>query len=97
MGGSLYPPHKSMDLDQLWKNTQEELRVIMAPAVFQTFVAKAQLISIKDNTVTIACPNSYLVDINQKRYYDLFKGALDNQTKTSNLLNFIVQEQIKVV
>jgi len=85
-----------MDLDQLWKNTQEELRVIMAPAVFQTFVAKAQLISLKDNSATIACPNSYLVDINQKRYYDLFKGALDNQTKTNTLLRFIVQEPIKL-
>ncbi len=86
-----------MDLDQLWKNTQEELRVIMAPAVFQTFVAKTQLVSLKDNSATIACPNSYLVDINQKRYYDLFKDALANQTKTGVLLNFIVQEPIKLI
>jgi len=36
------------NLDRLWKNTQEELRVIMAPAVFQTFVAKTQLITLKN-------------------------------------------------
>ncbi len=79
------------NLDRLWKNTQEELRVIMAPAVFQTFVAKTQLITLKNNLATIACPNSYLVDINHKRYLQLFRDALDNQTKTKNKLQFILQ------
>jgi chromosomal replication initiator protein len=84
-----------MDLDQLWKNTQEELRVILAPAVYQTFVVKTQLISLVNHEATIACSNAYLCDLNQKRYYQLFKGALDNQTKTSNTLNFVVQEIVK--
>ena len=85
-----------MDIERIWKNTQEELKVILAPAVFQTFVAKTQLIALQNNIATIACPNSYLVDINQKRYYDLFKNALDNQTKESNTLAFILQEIIKI-
>ncbi|MDD4937904.1 MAG: chromosomal replication initiator protein DnaA [Candidatus Shapirobacteria bacterium] len=84
-----------MDLNQLWKNTQEELKIVLAPAVFQTFVSKTQLISLQNNIATLACPNSYLVDINHKRYYDIFKGALDNQTKTDNNLNFIVQENLE--
>lgn len=84
-----------MDIDRVWKNTQEELKVILAPAVFQTFVSKTQLVSLQNNTATIGCPNTYLVDINHKRYYDLFKSALDNQTKTQNTLVFIVQETIK--
>lgn len=83
-----------MDLDRLWKNTQEELKVVLAPAVFQTFISKTHLVSLIDNTATIACPNSYLADINKKRYHDLFKSALDNQTKTDNSLNFIIQEII---
>jgi chromosomal replication initiator protein len=83
-----------MELDRLWKNTQEELRVVMAPAVYQTFVAKAQLISLANNQATIACPNSYLVDINHKRYYQLFKSALDNQSKLDLQVSFIVQELI---
>jgi chromosomal replication initiator protein len=83
-----------MDLDRLWKNTQEELRVVMAPAVYQTFVAKAQLISLANNQATVACPNSYLVDINHKRYYHLFKSALDNQSKLDLQISFIVQELI---
>jgi chromosomal replication initiator protein len=84
-----------MDLDRLWKNTQEELRVILAPSVFQTFVAKTQLIAYQNNTATIACASPYFADMNQKRYYTFFKNALDNQTKIDNTLQFIVQEPIK--
>jgi len=85
-----------MDITQIWKNTQEELKIVLAPAVFQTFVSKTQLISLQNNTATLACPNSYLVDINHKRYYEIFKSALDNQTKTNNNLSFIVQENPEI-
>ncbi|HBP51599.1 MAG: Chromosomal replication initiator protein DnaA [Candidatus Shapirobacteria bacterium GW2011_GWE1_38_10] len=84
-----------MDIEQLWKNTQEELRVVLAPAVYQTFVVKTQLVSLVNLDATIACSNAYLCDLNQKRYYQLFKSALDNQTKNNNTLHFVVQEIIK--
>lgn len=84
-----------MDLDQLWKNTQEELRVVVAPSVYQTFVVKSQLLALQNNTATIACPNGYMADMNQKRYYSFFKSAFDNQTKNSNSLEFIVQQPLK--
>lgn len=83
-----------MDIDQLWKNTQEELRVVLAPAVYQTFVVKTQLISLINFEATIACSNAYLCDLNQKRYYQLFKSALDNQTKGNCSLRFVIQEII---
>ena len=85
-----------MDLDQLWKNTQEELRVVLAPAVYQTFVAKTQLISLQNSEAIIACSNAYLCDLNQKRYYELFKSAFDNQTKKDNRLKFIVRKLLKM-
>lgn len=85
-----------MDLDRLWKNVQEELKIILNPAVYQTFVTKTQLISLKDQIATVACSNSYLADFNRKRYYNLFKEALDNQTKANNIINFIIQEPVRV-
>ncbi len=83
-----------MNLEQIWKNTQEELKIILAPAVFQTFVYPAQLTSLQNKTATIACPSNYLVDMNTKRYYHLFKSALDNQSKQDNKLEFINQQPI---
>ena len=85
-----------MDINRLWKNTQEELKISLAPAIFQTFVLKTQLISLENNIATIGCTNTYSVDFNRKRYYEVIKNALDNQTKANNILNFIVQEFPKV-
>lgn len=85
-----------MDLEQLWKNTQEELKVVLAPSVYQTFVAKTELIAIQNSVATIACSNGYLCDMNQKRYYSFFKNALDNQTKDDIKLEFIIQEPLKI-
>ena len=85
-----------MDIERIWKNTQEELKISLAPAIFQTFVLKTQLINIENNVATIGCPNTYSVDFNKKRHYDIIKNALDNQTKADNILNFIVQEIIKI-
>ncbi len=84
-----------MTLDQIWKNVKEELRLVMAPAVFQTFAAKTELLILLENKATIGCPNAYLVDINHKRYYQFFKSALDHQTKNDNQLEFIIQETLK--
>jgi len=84
-----------MDLDRLWKNTQEELRVILAPAVYQTYVSKTQLVGLQNNTATISCPYSYFINVIRQRYYQFFKSALDNQTKSDTNLIFIVQEIIK--
>jgi chromosomal replication initiator protein len=84
-----------MDIERIWKNTQEELKINLASAIFQTFVLKTQLISLENNVATIGCPNTYSVDFNKKRHYDIIKNAIDNQTKANNILNFIVQETPK--
>jgi len=83
-----------MEINQLWKNVCEELKVVMASNIFQMFVAKTQLITFKDNVAVISCPNSYIASLNQQRYHSFFKSALDNQTKTDVTISFIIQEPI---
>jgi len=73
-----------MDLDRLWKNTQEEMKIILAPSVFQTFVANTQLVAYQDHTATVSCSSPYLVDIIRKRYLSFFKSAFDHQTQNQN-------------
>ncbi|MCX6726953.1 MAG: chromosomal replication initiator protein DnaA [Candidatus Shapirobacteria bacterium] len=83
-----------MDLDRLWKNVTEELKIVLASAVFQTFVSKTQLLVLKDNQAIIGCPSPYVAEQNRK-YLAYFKSALDNQTKANNNLEFILQAPIK--
>ena len=86
----------SLDLARLWKNTQEELKVVVAPAVFQTFIANTLLVSLTDNTAQIACPNAYLADLNRRRYASVFKSALDHIAKSDLRLEFVIQDLPKV-
>lgn len=83
-----------MEINQLWRNTCEELKVVMASNVYQMFVAKTQLLTLADNVATISCPNSYIASLNQQRYHSFFKTALDNQTKSNISVVFIIQEPI---
>lgn len=84
-----------MDLDRLWKNTQDELAIVLAPQVYKTFVSPTHLIALQDHTATIACPYSYIAQQNHQRYHSFFKNALDRQTKSQNTLHFVVQPPVK--
>ncbi len=80
-----------MDLDRLWKNTQEELKVIISPAYY-SLITKTQLVTYQNQHAVISCPSPFLLEQIQKRFLSLFIESFNNQTKTTNTLEFIVQE-----
>ncbi len=80
-----------MDLDRLWKNTQEELKVIISPAYY-SLVTKTQLVTYQNQHAVISCPSPFLLEQIQKRFLGLFVEAFNNQTKNINTLEFIVNE-----
>ncbi len=83
-----------MDLDRLWKNTQEELKIVISPAYY-SIVTKTQLVTYQSNHAVISCPSPFLLEQIQKRFLAVFKEAFDNQTKVSNTIEYVVQEPIK--
>ena len=70
-----------MDLDKLWQNIQEELKVSVSKTTYQGMLAQTALVSIKNNIATIGCSNAYLRNLVENRYYSLIKETLDRQTK----------------
>lgn len=83
-----------MEINQLWKNVCEELKVVMASNIFQMFFSKTQLVTFKDNVAIISCPNSYIASMNKQRYLSFVKSAFDNQTKSDITIEFIIQEAV---
>jgi len=82
-----------MDLDKIWQNIQEELKVSVSKTTYQGMLAQTALISIKNNVATIGCSNAYLRNLIENRYYSLIKEALDHQTKKKYSLVFKVDSQ----
>ena len=79
-----------MDFNALWQNVKEELKISVSQTTYQGMIAQTCLLKIKNNIATIGCPNPYLRDLIENRYYSLIKEALDRQTKKNNSLVFTV-------
>lgn len=80
-----------MNEKDFWTQILEELRLSVSKPIFQTLLSQTGLVSLEKNIATIACPNPYVQNLVESRYYSLIKNTLDNQTKNNNSLVFIVQ------
>lgn len=75
-----------------WKTILAELEVTLTRGTFQTLFSQTQLLSLEGDVATIACSNTYLRDLIEKRYYSLLKNLLDKKNKRNNSLVFVVQK-----
>lgn len=84
-----------MDNKNLWQQVQEELKISVSKAIFQTLFQGTSLVSLKNNVATVGCPSSYIQSLIETRYYSLLKDILDRKTKTGNSLIFVVSFPLK--
>jgi len=80
-----------MNNNFLWKSIQEELKISVSKAIFQTLFQGTQLVSLENNIATIGCPSGYIQNLIESRYYSLLKDVLDRQTKNNNSLVFVIK------
>jgi len=78
------------NLISLWSSVLTELKLSLSKTIFQTLFANTQIKKYQNQIATISCPNSYLADLIEKRYYSLVKAALDRQTGQNTSLLFVV-------
>ncbi|MDD3679259.1 MAG: chromosomal replication initiator protein DnaA [Candidatus Shapirobacteria bacterium] len=86
-----------MDLNHLWQNVQEELKISVSQTTYQGMLAQTALLDLKENIATIGCPNPYLRDLVENRYYSLIKEVLDRQTKEKNSLVFTIDQKLSII
>lgn len=80
-----------MNNETIWKNIQEELKISVSKAIFQTLFQNTQLVSLENNIANIGCPSAYIQNLIETRYYSLIKDAFDRQTKNNNSLVFSIK------
>ena len=84
-------PDDNMTNEQLWKNIQEELKLTISKANYQTLFQTSHLVSLENNIATIGCPSTYIRGMIEDRYYSLLKDIFDRQTKNKNSLIFVIK------
>ena len=87
-----------MDKDKkVWKIVLENLKINLSPASFSTWFSQTFIVRIKEidngrQITEIGCPNSFIRDSIESRYYGLIKDALDKATAKKNDLLFLIKE-----
>ena len=77
------------DNSALWKKVLGEIEVEVSRANFLTLFKSTSLLSIENGVASIAAPSTMIIDLLQKRFYDVIKKTVDKYTKIDTKIIFI--------
>lgn len=62
---------------ELWKKILNEIQTEVSSANFHTLFKGTSLISVEDGVATISAPSTMIIDLLNKRFYDIIKKTVD--------------------
>ncbi|MCL4338389.1 chromosomal replication initiator protein DnaA [Patescibacteria group bacterium] len=77
-----------MNTETLWQIVLADLELQITKASFQTFLSQTKLLELTQDTAIIGCNQPLLINLIEKRYYDLIQKTLTSYTKTAAKLVF---------
>lgn len=88
-----------MDKVRIWNTVLESLKINLSTANFSTWFPKTFIVRLKtidkNRQITeIGCPNPFVRNTIEDRYYSLIKEALDQATDKKNNLVFLIKPSI---
>jgi chromosomal replication initiator protein len=81
----------------LWTKILAEVELEVSRANFLTLFKRTQLLSIEENAVTIAAPSIMIIDLLQRRFYEVIKKAVDKHLKKNTQIIFVPRTIIDVI
>jgi len=91
------PKISPMNKEKIWQTVLENLKITLSPASFNTWFPKTFIVRIKPlseerQIIEIGCPNPFVSQTVENRYYGLIKESLDQITGKKNDLVFVVKQ-----
>lgn len=77
------------DNDILWKKVLGEIETEVSRGIFIALFKPTRLLSIEKGIVSIAAPSTMVIDLLQKRHYQIIKKVVDKYTKIDTKIIFI--------
>ncbi|MBI3380227.1 chromosomal replication initiator protein DnaA [Candidatus Gottesmanbacteria bacterium] len=78
-----------MDIQSVWQMVLADVELQVSKTVFQIFLSQTKLLSIENQVAKIGCSQPMLINLIEKRYYELLKKTVDSYTKLDVRLEFI--------
>lgn len=76
-------------MQDLWERALGEIQIEVSRAVFLTLFKKTQLLSLEDNIATVSAPSVMIVDLLERRFYEIIKKAVDKHAGKDIKLSFV--------
>lgn len=73
----------------LWKKILAEIQTEISSANFLTLFKNTSLISYEDNVATISAPSTMIIDLLNKRFYEVIKKTVDKHVGADTKLIFV--------
>ncbi len=73
----------------LWKKILAEIETEVSQGIFITLFKPTGLLSLENGIASIAAPSSMVINLLQKRYYQIIKKTIDKHTKTDTKIVFV--------
>jgi chromosomal replication initiator protein len=85
------------DYQDLWIKILAEVELEVSRANFLTLFKRTQLLSVEENAITIAAPSIMIIDLLQRRFYDVIKKAADKHLKKDTKIIFVPRTIIDTI
>jgi chromosomal replication initiator protein len=85
------------DLKEVWNKILAEIELEVSRANFLTLFKQTQILSIENGVVTIAAPSAMIVDLLQRRFYDIIKQSTDKHIGMGTKIIFVPKTIVGIV
>lgn len=77
------------DYNDLWKKILAEIELDISKANFLTLFKRTSVVSIEKDVITIAAPSVMIIDLLQRRFYEIIKKAVDKHLGKQTRIVFV--------
>jgi len=81
----------------LWTKILAEVELEVSRANFLTLFKRTQLLSVEENAVTIAAPSIMIIDLLQRRFYEVIKKAADKHLGKDTKIVFVPRTVVDII
>lgn len=85
------------DLKELWNKILAEIELEVSRANFLTLFKRTQIVSVEAGVVTIAVPNAMIIDLLQRRFYEVIKKSTDKHVGKNSKIIFVPKTIVDIV
>lgn len=81
----------------LWNKILTDIELDVSRANFLTLFKRTRLVSVENNVLTIAAPSTMIIDLLQRRFYDIIKNSSDKHAGKNTKIIFVPKTIIDIV